>query len=659
MISLQPPAPDDPRRIGRYAVLGRLGEGGMGLVYLARSPGGAQVALKVVHEAYAASEVFRARFRREAAAAASVSGAFTAPVLDADPDAPRPWLATAYLVGPTLQEAVDRHGPWGAAATAGLGAALAEALVSIHRAGVVHRDLKPSNVMLTADGPRVIDFGIARAADADAITRHGTVLGTPGYLAPEQALGGVTGTAGDVFALGGVLAFTATGTGPFGRAELAEMLHRVVHEPPRIEGIADERLRSVVAACLAKDPAARPTTAGLLGMLGAPLPALPSDVAADIAGRERPRRFGRRGVLVAAGAAAGVVGAGALGAFGVAALLRDDGEPDPVDTGPPLPKRPGRAGVAVWTRDLAAAVRASPAVAGGIALFGDDGGTLSALDLRTGTVRWRYRAGAAITGPVAVAGGLAVLAAGGALHAVRPGDGRRAWHRDLDEAVTGLTVAGAVLYAAGEEGTVHCLALDGGAVRWRRATGREPAGAPAVAGGTVVVAAGGLLGLSARDGRTRWTAGGGASPVAVAGGLLLSGTGAPALEARDARTRKVAFTVETDDEVRAPATASGGFLYFADSSGALYALDAKGARRWRAQPGGAVDGGITASGGRLYVGTGDHLVYGVDAANGTTLWSYETSDALGPATPAVAGDSLLVGGLDGRAHALRTHPERT
>lgn len=211
---MEPLRPADPRRVGAYEVLARLGSGGMGTVFLGRTAGGRTVAIKVVHAALAGDPGFRARFAREIAAARAVSGAFTAPVIDADADAPAPWLVTTYLPGHSLQRIVDGSGPLPPWSVSTLGAGLAEALVAIHRAGVVHRDLKPSNVLLTPDGPRVIDFGVARAAELSAVTRTGATVGSPGYLSPEQATGAESGPAGDVFSLGAVLTYAATGHRP-------------------------------------------------------------------------------------------------------------------------------------------------------------------------------------------------------------------------------------------------------------------------------------------------------------------------------------------------------------------------------------------------------------------------------------------------------------
>jgi serine/threonine protein kinase len=259
----------EPRKIGPYQVVARLGAGGMGQVFLGRSPGGRRVAIKVIHPAMADEVDFRARFRREVTAARAVSGAYTAAVVDADPDGPQPWLATTYLQGVSLQDAVATHGPLPPPAVRALGAGLAEALVSIHRAGIVHRDLKPSNVMLTPEGPRVIDFGIARAGDASALTRTGVALGTPAYMSPEQASGGTAGPASDVFSLGAVLTYTATGTGPFGHGAVHEVVYRVLHDSPDLSRITDPGLRVLIGSCLRKDPASRPTPEQVLQGLAA------------------------------------------------------------------------------------------------------------------------------------------------------------------------------------------------------------------------------------------------------------------------------------------------------------------------------------------------------------------------------------------------------
>lgn len=259
MSAMQPLGADEPTVVGPYRLLGRLGSGGMGRVYLGRSAGGRTVAVKIVHPHFALDEEFRARFRREVEAARRVGGAWTAPVLDADPEAPVPWVATGYAAGPSLTAAVADGGPLPVHSARVLGAGLAEALTAVHALGLVHRDVKPSNVLLTLDGPLLIDFGIARATDGTAsLTSTGVSVGSPGYMSPEQILGkGVTGAA-DVFSLGAVLAYAATGEPPFPGDSSASLLYKVVHEEPRLGSLEGE-LRELVAACLAKSPAARPT----------------------------------------------------------------------------------------------------------------------------------------------------------------------------------------------------------------------------------------------------------------------------------------------------------------------------------------------------------------------------------------------------------------
>ena len=257
---MQPLEAEDPQVIGAYRLLGRLGSGGMGVVYLGRSAGGRTVAVKVVHAHFALDEEFRARFRREVDAARRVGGSWTAPVLDADPEARVPWVATGYVAGPSLSQAISHQGPLPESSVRALGAGLAEALGAVHGLGLVHRDVKPSNVLLALDGPRLIDFGIARATEGTvSLTSTGASIGSPGYMSPEQILGHpVTGPA-DIFSLGAVLTHAATGEQPFPGDSSASLLYKVVHEEPRLGPELTGDLRDLVAECLAKDPADRPT----------------------------------------------------------------------------------------------------------------------------------------------------------------------------------------------------------------------------------------------------------------------------------------------------------------------------------------------------------------------------------------------------------------
>jgi hypothetical protein len=260
--------PDDPQSIGPYRLVGQLGQGGMGRVFLGVSPGGRPVAVKAIRAELAANPEFRARFGREVAAARRVSGVFTAQVVDADVDGPVAWMATAYVPGPSLAEAVDTHGPLPEASLLALAAGLAESLNAIHAVGVVHRDLKPSNVLLAEDGPRVIDFGISRATESTMLTQAGLVVGSPGFMSPEQAMGSDVGAPSDIFNLGAVLAFAATGEGPFGTGTTAALLYRVVHGAPDLDRVPPA-VRPLIEHCLAKDPRQRPTANGLLAEVGA------------------------------------------------------------------------------------------------------------------------------------------------------------------------------------------------------------------------------------------------------------------------------------------------------------------------------------------------------------------------------------------------------
>ena len=271
MTSLAALQPGDPQRIGPYVLLGRLGSGGMGRVYLARSPGGRMVAVKVIRANLAEDAGFRARFAREVSAAAKVGGLFTAAVVDADVDGPVPWLVTAYVPGTSLSDAVERQGPLPENSVLALAAGLAEGLSAIHAAGVIHRDLKPSNVLLAQDGPRIIDFGISSAAGATSLTGTGFMIGSPGFMSPEQAEGLTVGPASDIFSLAGVLIYAVRGEGPFGSGDTAALLYRVVHGKPNIDNVPDN-LRPLIKRSLSRDPKRRPTAPQFLADLSAAFP---------------------------------------------------------------------------------------------------------------------------------------------------------------------------------------------------------------------------------------------------------------------------------------------------------------------------------------------------------------------------------------------------
>ncbi|MDQ0582727.1 serine/threonine-protein kinase [Streptomyces rishiriensis] len=362
---MQPLGADEPTTVGPYRLLGRLGAGGMGRVYLGRSAGGRTVAVKIVHPHLALDEEFRARFRREVEAARRVGGAWTAPVLDADPEATVPWVATGFAAGPSLAAAVTSGGgPLPEHSVRVLGAGLAEALGAVHELGLVHRDVKPSNVLLTVDGPLLIDFGIARATDGTAsLTSTGVSVGSPGYMAPEQILGKVASGAADVFSLGAVLAYAATGRPPFPGDSSAALLYKVVHEQPELGGPdAGLRggLRAVVEACLAKDPTARPAPAEVARRLA------PQGAARLVAGGWLPgalvEQLGRSAVqllnLEGTGAGAEPVGSGPVG-FSSPAVIPGKPAVSLGEFGPP-PVMGGGGATPAWAPRPAAEPRSVP-----------------------------------------------------------------------------------------------------------------------------------------------------------------------------------------------------------------------------------------------------------------------------------------------------------
>ena len=326
--SFRPLEDGDPQVVGGYRLVARLGAGGMGRVYLSHTPGGRAVAVKVIRPELAENAEFRKRFRAEVAAASRVHGLYTAPVVDSDTEGSVPWCATAYVPGPSLADAVREHGPLPVGTVLRLIAGVAEALQAVHREGIVHRDLKPSNVLLAADGPRVIDFGVARAADTTSVTQSGIAVGTVAYMAPEQVLGGDATASADVFALGQTAVFAATGGGAFGAGDPHAVLYRVVHEEPELSRVPGD-IRELVARCLCKPAADRPPVEEVIRSVqtiqarrgddarftsGA---WLPGELAAGIAARAEGADQARAGV--AAGAhASGVSVPASPGAFGPA-----------------------------------------------------------------------------------------------------------------------------------------------------------------------------------------------------------------------------------------------------------------------------------------------------------------------------------------------------
>ncbi|MEV5434794.1 protein kinase [Streptomyces sp. NPDC052682] len=501
----------DPAEVGGYRIEDRLGSGGMGVVYLARTASGRRLAVKVVHGQYADDDEFRARFRREVAAARQVSGAFTAPVVDADADAPRPWMATLYIPGEDLGTHVRRHGPLPVQRLRELAVGLAEALRDIHRAGVVHRDLKPANVMLAEDGTRVIDFGISRAAEfaaSDALTQTGRVMGTPPFMSPEQfSSPHDVGPAADVFSLGSVLVYAATRRGPFDSVSPYETAVKVVEGEPDLTGVPGELL-PLVRLCLNKHPKSRPTPGDLLallrdGRLPEPSPAREApDGEEPVAGqvptgpaRPRRRRFRLAGAAVAVVLAAVAVTAVVLVRGGPTSGADASAPGAPRPSGPPLPD-----GWRSWSS----------------AAGGDSRGTT-------------FRQCAAT--------GRSLVCAGSDLSAARfsLADGGGRWSRTLDPTPDGtLSDRGSLIgaeagrvytYRADDYGvgtpltrfTVLAQSADTGKVLWQTVTGDGGAAyAPAGDEGGSTVVPGGIVALygdrgesyvliDSDDGEIRWT----------------------------------------------------------------------------------------------------------------------------------------------------------
>ncbi|MHA4814557.1 serine/threonine-protein kinase [Streptomyces aculeolatus] len=690
----------DPRQVGRYRIVARLGAGGMGQVFLGRSPGGRAMAVKVVRPELAGEAGFRERFAREVAAASRVTGVFTATVVDADLEGSPAWLATEYVPGMSLGDALAKHGRWPEQAVLALGAGLAEALEAIHAARIVHRDLKPSNVLLAPDGPRVIDFGISMTDEVSMLTQTGTVVGTPGFMSPEQlTAGGQAGPASDVFSLGAVLAFAATGSGPFGTGAPHALHYRIVHEQPDLSALPP-RLGDLVAGCLAKNPEERPTVAALLDRLGQ---TLQGD------GEEAPRLHSALDWLPPA----------------VARSLRDDNHAAPADPAPqqspqppprptqqPAPQpagegpdaAPGDAADQTATRTGRAPAQPPPPVHPPTAIGSPAAPPPQASrpapppPARTPANRNRNRnrnrrsvLAAAVALGAAGTGFTAWKLGGGEPSGDPSGDGQGAggapggaadarsgterWSVTDFTAMDSPAVADGTLYVAGTADpgsrtvSLHALDAADGNPRWTFPH-EETSKPPAVADGTVYLTVPDrrVHAIDAADGKELWTFVD--YPLAVttpaaADGTVYVSSHTGTLYALAATGGELLWTYrhhrEPGSTDPAPVVA-GGTVYVVDTAGTLHAVDAAtGKKRWThlAEKGAAIFSPAAVANGTVYFSAANGSVYAVDASGGRRRWSSRISD-LQPSGPVVADGTVYVHDFTGSLYALdgRTGKQR-
>ncbi|MGW4034451.1 protein kinase domain-containing protein [Streptomyces sp. NPDC004838] len=656
-----------PEYAGQYRLESCLGTGGMGVVHLATSASGLRLAVKVIHAEHASDPEFRARFRQEVAAARRVSGAFTAPVVDADPDAERPWMATLFIEAPTLAERVKRNGPLESDELRRTGAGLAEALRDIHRAGVVHRDLKPSNVLLAPDGPKVIDFGISRPTDSDLRTETGKLIGTPPFMAPEQfQRPREVGPEADVFAMGALLVHATTGRGPFDSDSPYIVAYQVVHNEPDLTGVPVD-LVPLIRGCLAKNPADRPTPYELMVALRQASPSAAYDTQTDVPGPRTPDpRENAPGVVSDAPASSRAPGSpghtgGSSGSFGSSGDPAGAGDP----AGPGSPGSPGSPG---------RASRSRPRFPAG------------------GKLRWAVAAAAVAV--LATAGIVVTRAAGDESTASPTPSPTRTeqvakefpgWSvplrgGDEEDRMPACTAAPALtaLYCSAPGLKAARLDPATGKRIWSKETGSgsPPSGhpgAPVFAGGLVHVVSPGERRLEALDpesGEARWRVGLSAySLVRHVGDTVLLVTDSGLVRAVDAATGEplwsrrhgglgtewVASTGE--DAVALTATPSP------DATSTLVtAIDpANGERLWRKR----LDGGLRpvgVSGGALYLMTIDgdgftKAVVRLDMTDaGHAVRRVPLLTAVDQAQAVVAGDIVYLSGAGGALVAVRTTP---
>ncbi|MEU0008205.1 serine/threonine-protein kinase [Streptomyces sp. NPDC006314] len=681
-----------PEYAGHYRLESCLGSGGMGVVHLARSTSGMRLAVKVVHAEFARDSEFRGRFRQEVAAARRVSGAFTASVVDADPEAERPWMATLFIPGPTLSDHVKRKGPMAPEQLRRLMAGLAEALRDIHRVGVVHRDLKPSNVLLAEDGPKVIDFGISRPKDSELRTETGKLIGTPPFMAPEQfRRPREVGPAADIFALGSVMVHAATGRGPFDSDSPYVVAYQVVHDEPDLADVPAS-LAPLVGRCLAKEPERRPTPDELMRELRSVAASydtqtfIPAQQTGDAEGQrepapaevvpESPDRSSRRSFLGRpASRTLFAVASAALVAGGVLAALlwpRGEGGAAVEETG----ARTGAPGFTAWRAKPAGRGAGMPQCANGAGrLLCLRSGSAYALDPADGTPLWRRAvAGEHTNGTPALAGGLLLLPTngGGRMVALDPASGKPRWQRTVP-GNTGMRIADDMLLVTGADGTVTAVDGKSGEEKWhRRLPGRGTPTLTTYAGDPLVHAATTsangaytlVTALDAHTGTARWEARlrGALRPVGSQDGslILLSDDNASAVT--DAVIRYSPGTKETR-RITLPvplttpqATVRGDVIYLLAAGGSLDAVDlSTGKRLWHLETAVSRGSAPVVTTEYVYFSAPDGRLLAVDARDGRLLG--QTPPRLGPSSGEVAGtlpSPLVVG-----ARVYATAPDGT
>jgi outer membrane protein assembly factor BamB len=663
---MQPLAPTDPRAVGEFRLSARLGHGGMGQVFLGYSPAGRAVAVKMCHPELAADPSFVERFAREATAAQAVNGLYTAQVVAAGPYDKPPWMATAYVPGPSLTDYVYAHGPLPEVAAWRLAAGLAEALLAVHACGLVHRDLKPSNVLLATDGPRVIDFGIASALEDTGLTTTGSVMGSPPYMAPEQAMGSPTGPASDIFALGSTLAFAAGGAAPFGDGDAHSVLFRVVHMPPAIDGVP-ERLRPMVAACLAKDPAARPTLPQLLHACRDAVAAGGNSAASFWPGQMTAVIAGYQAGPMSAAPPNGTVASGGLGLSGGQGLSAGQSgyHPPTMAATPDAPTWRGSSGRGGTTlagtigrrrllTGLGGLVVAGGLAAGGYELTSSGGKGTAAASTVAGTadkrVAWKHKADGPVSTGAAISddGGTVYIGSDeGTVYALNAKTGRQAGAFPVGGAVSGLTVAGPTLLVGSADGKVHAIETGSLGYSWiSEAAGGEIAGVPTRYKNVVYAGSADhyVYALSLQTGQRRWRqkTGGTTFVTTPSGtGMIWAASQDGNMYALDAGTGKVLAKQAVSGVIRSDPLMAPYDPYFGTSKGIVYNLqslvpgiDDKVDVGWTFQADGPVIGPpvVAASGDTVYVATTRGTVYAIRPSAfdhpGTQLWSYTVGGAV-------------------------------